>query len=148
MVLGRLGGKKSSRVKKKTSRQNGSLGGRPSRTLTSFTAAKYALLQDWKYSFFEFVDDFRQKPSIKLVERDPLPLNLDPKLYALLQSICISLCNEAHIKPTGWLLKNLFLPSPWFVSGCKNLYATAIQESPVAFRKNNIFVLGNFMNRL
>lgn len=41
----------------------------------------------------------------------------------------------------------LTLPEPWFVAGVENLKATALVESPLPFRRNNIFVLGNFLSR-
>jgi hypothetical protein len=39
------------------------------------------------------------------------------------------------------------LDSPWFVAGIENLKASALVESPVRFRKRNIFVLANFLER-
>jgi hypothetical protein len=44
-------------------------------------------------------------------------------------------------------MRPLFLPDPWFVAGIENLKASALVESPVQFRRNNIFVLGNFLSR-
>jgi hypothetical protein len=41
----------------------------------------------------------------------------------------------------------LLLPAPWFVAGVENLKASALVESPVQFRRNNVFVLGNFLAR-
>ena len=40
------------------------------------------------------------------------------------------------------------LDKPWFVSGFENLKSTALIESPLNFRKRNIFVLGNFLTRV
>jgi hypothetical protein len=39
------------------------------------------------------------------------------------------------------------LSEPWFVSGMENLKASALLESPLPFRRNNVFVLGNFLSR-
>jgi hypothetical protein len=41
----------------------------------------------------------------------------------------------------------MVLPRPWFVAGVENLKATALVESPLPFRRNNVFVLGNFLSR-
>ena len=47
----------------------------------------------------------------------------------------------------AWAAGCHFLPEPWFVSGVESLKATALVEAPLAFRRNNVFVLGNFMSR-
>jgi len=49
--------------------------------------------------------------------------------------------------PPWWANRPLVLAEPWFVSGMENLKATALVESPVQFRRNNVFVLGNFLSR-
>lgn len=104
--------------------------------------------EDWKISFMNFVDGFRRHPNAALLRNDPKPLRPDEKMYALLQSICIQLCLDHGIEAKGWLAKRAFLQEPWFVAGVKSLYATALKESPASFRKNNIFVLGNFLSRV
>ena len=100
----------------------------------------------WKICFMELVDDFRATKDFSLIEKEPKLENCQEK--ALLCSIVLALCNEQNIEAPAWAWEKHFLPKPWFVSGIKNLYATAIIESPVWFKKNNIFVLGNFLNRV
>lgn len=148
--IGRKGGQSTSSIKAAAARKNGALGGRPKlyRETDAYQTMKDTIDGgDWKISFMEFVDGFRRNPSERLFLKNPRTLNPDPKLYALLQSICLELCREKKISPKGWLNKRAFLSKPWFVSGMKSLYAMAIKESPLSFRKNNIFVLENFMNR-
>lgn len=39
------------------------------------------------------------------------------------------------------------LPRPWFAGGLKNLKAILLAESPVAFRRRNLFVSANTLSR-
>lgn len=149
-ALGKLGGAAKSQAKREAVKLNGRLGGRP-RLSTANNTAHTAMCdvmsgEDWKITYMDFVDRFRKHPSYHLVKQEPPRKN--KKMYALLQSICIQLLREANIPLYGWVCKNFYLKSPWFVSGMKSFYAMAIVESPVAFRKNNIFVMGNFLRRV
>lgn len=149
--IGRTGGRRRSHAKVRAARKNGALGGRPRihREATAWLAAKEVISgEDWRIAFMNFVDGFRRRPSYSLIRIEPRALRADPRSYALLQSICIQLCLEHGLTPKGWLALRAYLDKPWFVSGIKSLYATALKESPIPFRKNNIFVLGNFMSRV
>ncbi len=55
---------------------------------------------------------------------------------------------ELDISVPDWASSFMWLKFPWFVSGIVHLKASAILESPVEFRGNNIFVLGNFLSRV
>lgn len=101
----------------------------------------------WRLFLFNFVDAFR-------IAEDPLPLilepprgKLDPRLLALLASTVEQLCASRYIVEPWWVGGVPGLPEPWFVSGIENLKVTALLESPVHFRKRNIFVLDNFLER-
>ncbi len=152
--IGKRGGSVTSDAKARSSRINGNLGGRPRkektfRELSAYDAMKEVKLnEDWRVSFFNFVDGFRRRPSHLLVKKDPKKLSPNPKMYALLQSICIQVCLDHGLKIKGWLTKQAFLQEPWFVSGIKSLYAIALRDATLAFRKNNIYVLDNFMSRV
>jgi len=149
--IGKKGGQSSSEAKVKAAKKNGLLGGRPTlyKEKTAYqTMKEVAGGEDWKIAYMNFVDGFRRRPSVSLIEKDPKSIQSDPKMYALIQSICIQLCLEHNLPAKGWLTKRAFLSTPWFVSGMKSLYAMALKESPAPFRKNNIFVLGNFLARI
>ena len=119
------------------------------RELSAYDAMKEVKSgESWKLVFFDFVDGFRRHPSVLLIRKDPVKLNPKPEMYALLQSICFQLCLEHQLNCSGWVLKKVPLTNPWFVSGVKSLYAMALRDSPLAFRRNNIFVLDNFMSRV
>ncbi len=100
----------------------------------------------WKLHFMELVDEFRRTVNPLLLLLPP-PTELPHSLRALLASIACSLSDEAGIDPPTWAGKSYYLDKPWFVSGMESLKATAILESPLAYRRNNIFVQENFLNR-
>jgi len=119
-------------------------------TELSTLAVGYSVVRDgfdsWKIHFMDFVDEFRRTLDPQLVLLAP-PRDLDEKLKALLASIAIKLCEDNGMDAPSWAEKMYFLERPWFVSGMQSLKATAIVESPLPFRRNNIFVLDNFLER-
>ena len=104
---------------------------------------------DWRVPFFQFVDDFRRglptNSSLSLVEVPPS--SNDEKLLALLKAMVNDLCYDAGYELPEWAAEIHWLPKPWFVAECKSLYAIAIAESPLFFRRNNIFVTKDFLKR-
>jgi transcriptional regulator with XRE-family HTH domain len=100
----------------------------------------------WKIWLFEFVDSFRRDKDSAYIDVPPVK-GLSKKMHALLASVVETLCAELKIDKPWWC--NAFLPLelPWFVSGIENLKAIALIESPIYFRKRNIFVLDNFLSR-
>lgn len=100
----------------------------------------------WKTHFMDLVDAFRGALDPRLLLLPP-SAKLPPRLVALLASTVLVLCDEAAMDPPDWATKSHWLPSPWFVAGLESLKASAIVESPLAFRRNNIFVLKNFLER-
>lgn len=101
--------------------------------------AKYG----WKVAFFNAVDAFRRGD----LAFDEDPRIEDEKLEALFAAIVCTLYDEKGLKPPRWATPMRFLPEPWFVSGSPSLYAMALRDSPIWFRRNNIFVLDNFLDR-
>lgn len=110
----------------------------------------YRVIQDgsqlWKVHFFNLVDEFRRTLDPRLFLLPP-PSRLEFRLKALLASIVWMLCEEVGMDAPDWAKKRYFLEKPWFVSETESLKAVAVVESPVYFRQNNIFVLGNFLER-
>jgi hypothetical protein len=100
----------------------------------------------WKIHFMNLVDEFRRTLDPLLMVLEPPP-SLPLHLRALLASIVCALTEEATIDAPAWCQKRWWLPSPWFVSGIEALKASAIVESPLCFRRNNIFVQDNFLQR-
>ncbi|MBI4041659.1 MAG: helix-turn-helix transcriptional regulator [Deltaproteobacteria bacterium] len=116
----------------------------------STIGASFQIIHDgflsWKIYFFNLVDEFRRTLDAKLLLLPP-SRRLEFKLQALLASIVLTLSDEAKIDAPPWAKKRYFLREPWFVSETESLKATSILESPLYFRSNNIFVLGNFLER-
>jgi transcriptional regulator with XRE-family HTH domain len=100
----------------------------------------------WRIHLMDFVDRFRAKPTPDLV-RTPPAMDLDPSLAALLASTVDTLCAEQGWDPPDWSASVRALRDPWFVAGVENLKVSALVESPVRFRRRNLFVLGNFLAR-
>jgi len=102
--------------------------------------------RDWLEPFFDWVDAFRRGEAG--TESFDGESRLPPTLRALLAATTEALCREAGRAAPAWTQKVLPLPRPWFVSGMESLKASALVESPVFFRRRNIFVLGNFLSRM
>ena len=100
----------------------------------------------WKIYLFNFVDAFRRSKNMAYVMSAPVE-DLTLPLKALLTSTVETLCQELHLNIPWWCSGMPPLKSPWFVSGIENLKASALMESPIHFRKRNIFVLNNFLER-
>ena len=116
----------------------------------SIRMAGYRILSDgpasWTVHLFDFVDAFRREPSPELVEQPP-PSAVAERLKALIAGTAEALCREAAVHEPPWCQAVPALTGPWFVSGVENLKASAIAESPLPFRRRNVFVLGNFLAR-
>ena len=103
--------------------------------------------KSWKIWLFNFADAFRNKKDWRYVEVPPYE-KTSPRIKALLASTVENLCDELSLSVPGWCEGIPPLNAPWFVAGIENLKAMALIESPVHFRKRNIFVLGNFLERV
>ncbi|HMP75027.1 MAG TPA: hypothetical protein PKE12_01905 [Kiritimatiellia bacterium] len=103
-------------------------------------------LDSWRIHLFDFVDRFRSVGGSRLIERSPID-ELDAQFRALLASTVEALCAEVGIAVPFWCRGVPCLERPWFVSGVENLKASALVESPAAYRARNLFVLGNFLDR-
>ncbi len=102
--------------------------------------------ESWKIWLFDFVDAFRRERDLAYVAEAPA-LELSEELQALFTSTAETLCDELNLPQPWWAAVMPRLKNPWFVSGVENLKAMALVESPVHFRKRNVFVLGNFLER-
>jgi hypothetical protein len=100
----------------------------------------------WRLWLFELVDEVRRSGQVSLLQMPPTP-DLPRRACSLLASTVEALCAERGWTPPAWCATVGPLPSPWFPSETENLKAMALVESPVWFRRRNVFVLGNFLLR-
>ena len=100
----------------------------------------------WRVHLFDFVDAMRRSPAEDLVARPP-DRALSDRLQALFAASVESLCRELGVRVPSWTAIAPVLREPWFVAGYENLMASALLESPLAFRSRNVFVLANFLAR-
>jgi len=116
------------------------------KTISETKAEILAAKKHWRIPFMEFVDDFRYYRNSAIIEK-PFELNHE-KFDALLASTIEYLCNEQQMDTPDWVWNVPSCKEPWFVAGVENIKAFAIVESPVYFRRRQIFVLENFLSRV
>ena len=116
-------------------------------TVAVSLAVRHDGFESWKIHFMDLVDEFRRSSDVRLVLLPPVR-GTDERLYALLAATVNELCIEAAISTPEWARREYYLAQPWFVSGMESLKASALLESPLAFRRNNIFVHDNFLKRV
>ncbi|MBC8044440.1 MAG: hypothetical protein IAF08_13460 [Rhizobacter sp.] len=122
----------------------------------------------------EFVDQFRRSADAAVIER---PLNYfsgktvavqiaessmagngttasdvavrveEEAIDALLAATVESLCLEVNLAVPVWVKAVPPCRYPYFVSGVESIKAITLVESPVSFRRRNVFVLKNFLSR-
>ncbi|MBW2735403.1 MAG: helix-turn-helix transcriptional regulator [Deltaproteobacteria bacterium] len=105
---------------------------------------------DWRLWLFNFVDAFRATPSAALIEAPPVPNTLVTHrclIASTVETLCEEQAPEQNITIPWWCGSAGTLPQPFFVANVENLKAMALVESPIHFRKRNIFVLDNFLAR-
>ncbi len=111
------------------------------------TKIKQDGFDSWKIHLMDFVDEFIRTADPLLILLPP-PKDTDARIQSLLASVVQELCSKIDIEVPPWAEKRYFLEEPWFLSGMQSLKAGAIIESPLSFRKNNIFVHDNFLQRV
>ncbi|OGV39526.1 MAG: hypothetical protein A2X48_12885 [Lentisphaerae bacterium GWF2_49_21] len=101
---------------------------------------------NWKLWLFQFMDDFRRNPCPEMIVTEPVP-DTPADLKCLFAATVYYLCKEKGIDIPEWVFSTKPLKEPWFVSGLESMKTFAIVESPLFFKKLNVFVTGNFMER-
>ncbi len=101
----------------------------------------------WKIHLFNFVDEISRAENKKIYIESPPFEGLSSKIKALLASVVEFLCLKFEVEIPFWCKSIPSLVEPWFVSEVENLKVMALLESPAVFRKRNLFVLENFLER-
>jgi hypothetical protein len=109
-------------------------------------------MEDIKYILADFIDEFnRSKPvkKQKMVEKFPFKGVTDIKHIAYIAAMVEELCFRNNMEIPGWVWdKKYQLKEPFFVGGLESLKAFLIAESPLPFRRRNIFVSSNVLQRV
>jgi len=119
--------------------------------MTPIKQVKADMLADpewWLIPFMDFVDEFRRDKDLTVLQE---PFDLDHERFdALLASAIEYLCDEMGLEAPEWVEKVPGCNERWFVSGTKHpkLIEIILEECPFPFRKRNIFVLENFLDRV
>jgi hypothetical protein len=99
------------------------------------------------------LDDFRGRcpapeDKIALVADRPEPTG-EPETDAYLAAVAESLCREIALPPPAWTEASAYyLSRPWFAGDLQSLKAILLTESPVCFRRRNLFVSANALQRV
>lgn len=116
----------------------------------SLFCASLRILEDgegsWRHHLMDCVDAVRRSRSAAELETPPAR-ELSERLRALMAGVAETLAAECGFGAPQWTGAVGCLDRPWFVSGFESLKASALAESPVAFRSRNVFVLANFLER-
>jgi hypothetical protein len=99
-----------------------------------------------------FIDESnRSTPGKKqeMVEKFPFTGVKDKKYTAYIAAMVEELCFTNDIDIPGWVVdKKYSLKKPFFVGGPESIKAFLIVESPLPFRRRNIFVSENVLKRV
>jgi len=104
----------------------------------------------------DLVDDFRiraatSEEKLALVSEAPMWVDAPSQddCNAYWAATVETLCREAGLKPPEWTESpRCFLHRPWFAGALENLKAILLAESPVAFRRRNLFVSSDALVRV
>ena len=104
-----------------------------------------------RYLLANFIDTFNQadmENKIRMIENCPFPSIIKKRDKAYGAALVEELCVRNRLKIPAWVEdKKLFLKEPFFVGDLESLKAFLLVESPVSFRRRNIFVSENVLNR-
>lgn len=98
----------------------------------------------------EFLDEFYALPSLERLAEEPLKLvghfEMADVADVYLAAVAESLAERINTPCPEWA-EGRSLRYPWFTNTSEYLRAVLLVESPLAFRKRNLFVSENAMSR-
>ncbi|MCP5103975.1 MAG: hypothetical protein GY950_11380 [bacterium] len=108
-------------------------------------------MEEIKYVLANFIDEFNSagiEKKKKMVERFPFTGIEEKKYCAYVAAMVEELCFTNDLDIPEWVFdKKYRLKEPFFVGGLESLKAFLIVESPLSFRRRNIFVSANVLKR-
>lgn len=103
---------------------------------------------DWKLALGEIILHVRRTKSLTGFEVKPSEQSGKPELIALLAATLHYLAHEQGIETIPpWVSTAYSLQHAWFPAELKSMRAMAIAESPLEFRRNDIFILHDLFDR-
>ncbi|MCP5046192.1 MAG: hypothetical protein GY940_03410 [bacterium] len=108
-------------------------------------------MNEIKYLLADFIDEFNRAGIEKkrgMVEMFPFKDIKDKKYSAYVAAMVEELCFTNNMEIPGWVFDRQYsLKEPFFVGGLESIKAFLIVESPLPFRRRNIFVSENVLKR-
>lgn len=106
--------------------------------------------EPWREAVRDFLDGFALAcPDIRqaLVEEEPPTFDQigDAYLAAVAEHLAL---HHDLVRPTWCVEPSRFLRRMWFASDAEGLRATAIQQSPAAFRRRGLFIGATTLQRV
>lgn len=105
-----------------------------------------------RYILANFLDEFYSADTGKktrMIEHFPFSQVTGNKNKAYVAAAVELLSLKNNLEIPGWVFeKKYFLKDPFFVGGLESLKAFLIVESPLPFRRRNIFVSENVLQRV
>jgi len=99
-----------------------------------------------------FIDQFNAASSgqkVAMLKKHPFPDVLDVKHSAYIAAVVEELCVRNGLDFPLWIEDEQYtLKSPYFVGGLESIKAFLLIESPISFRRRNIFVSENVLSRV
>lgn len=109
-------------------------------------------MDEIRFLLANFIDEFNRSSIEKkqtMVEKFPFKGITDKKYAAYIAAVVEELCFTNNIDIPDWVFdKKYSLKEPFFVGGLESLKAFLIVESPLPFRRRNIFVSENVLKRV
>ena len=116
------------------------------------TKSSQNLNEVWRHCILQLFDDYSSslrssEPAHGLLLPEPPPTG-DSRVDAALAALTEHLARCDGWSPPAWVRDlNRYAQPSWFVAGLRSLEATAIQESPLSFRKRGIFITAGALSR-
>lgn len=106
-----------------------------------------------EYFLGNFLDSFQKHPSREafLLEPPLLKAKFSKGIIwdAYWAGVAEHLCYQEGFLTPPWIHHpNRFLKTPFFASEASSLRATLLLESPISFRRRNIFITANALHRI
>lgn len=109
-------------------------------------------MNEIKYLLADFIDEFNRADMTekqRMVKSFPFNKIKDKKYAAYIAAAVEELCYRNRMDSPEWVFdKKYRLKEPLFVGGLESMKAFLIAESPVSFRRRNIFVSENVLKRV